>query len=329
MKTILVFLSITFSGPALFAQQEPGIHDPVMARCGDTYYLFGTGWGISVLSSEDRVHWKQEPPVFKEPPAWTKKVVPSFQGHIWAPDISWYDGQYYLFYSVSAFGKNTSAIGLATNTTLDASDPKYLWQDHGMILQSVPNRDLWNAIDPNLTVDSQGYPWLAFGSFWEGLKMVKLIPNRTAVSQPEEWHTIARRKRSDFLEDADPGDAALEAPFIFKKDSLYYLFASWDYCCRGANSTYKVVVGRAASVNGPYVDKDGISMNAGGGSLVVAGNSRYAGVGHCSAYTFDGQDILVFHAYDSKAQGHSILKIIPLQWDDAGWPVIDPTVLED
>lgn len=301
------------------------VHDPVMIRQGDTYYLFSTGWGISVFSSTDLTTWKEQEAVFADPPTWAVEMVPGFRGHIWAPDIHYYDGKYYIYYSISAFAKNTSAIGVATNVTLDASDPQYKWIDHGVVVQSVPNRDLWNAIDPNIITDAEGYPWMSFGSFWEGLKLVKLIPNRTAIAQPEEWHTIAKRARTHFTDDKDPGDAALEAPFIFKKDTMYYLFVSWDYCCRGENSTYKVVVGRSDQVTGPYLDKEGKSMAAGGGSLVIEGDERWAGVGHNSTYTFDEKDYLVFHGYDSEDNGTPKLRIEELNWED-GWPVVKSKV---
>lgn len=314
---------------ALAQKTDISVHDPVMIKQGDTYYLFCTGRGISVFSSKDMKVWKEEQPVFGRPPTWTQEVVPGFWGHMWAPDISFYDGKYYLYYSVSAFGKNTSAIGLTVNKTLDPSSPDFKWEDQGPVIRSVPNRDLWNAIDPNLVTDEEGYPWLTFGSFWGGMKLVKLIPNRTAIANPEVWYTIAKRDRDIFTEDADPGEAAIEAPFIFKKDTMYYLFVSWDYCCRGENSTYKVVVGRSDKVTGPYLDKEGKSMELGGGSLVIEGNSRWAGAGHNSAYTFGGKDYLVFHAYDSEDEGHSKLKIAEMSWTEDGWPVIDKKVLEE
>jgi len=323
---LLVFL---LSNESYVQESDIRVHDPVMIRQGDTYYLFCTGLGISVFSSRDMQSWKEEKPVFSRPPAWTQDVVPGFRGHIWAPDISYYDGKYYLYYSVSSFGKNTSAIGLVTNVTLNPEDAAFQWEDQGIIVQSVPGRDLWNAIDPNLITDEQGYPWLSFGSFWEGMKLVKLIPNRTALAEPQEWYTIARRERSPFTPDAEAGDAAIEAPFIFKKDSLYYLFVSWDYCCRGENSTYKVVVGRSEKVMGPYLDKEGKSMAEGGGSLVIEGDKRWAGVGHNSAYTFDGKDYLIFHAYDANDDGKSKLKIAEITWGEEGWPVVDRSVLAD
>lgn len=328
MKKLLTLLVLGFTLTGLKAQStDISVHDPVMAKHGDTYYIFCTGMGISVFSSTDMKSWTREEPVFSQAPEWTQSVVPGFRGHIWAPDISFYDGKYYLYYSVSAFAKNTSAIGLVTNTTLDPRDPNFKWEDQGIVVQSVPNRDLWNAIDPNLVTDEDGYPWLTFGSFWEGLKMFKLVPNRKEMAEPEEWYTVAKRSRSDFIDDKDPGDAALEAPFVFKKDDWYYLFVSWDYCCRGENSTYKVVVGRSKNVMGPFFDKDGKSMAEGGGSLVIEGDKNWAGVGHNSAYTFDGKDYFVFHAYDMADNGRSKLKIADMTWDANGWPVVDRSVL--
>ncbi|MBU1823140.1 MAG: family 43 glycosylhydrolase, partial [Bacteroidetes bacterium] len=161
------------------------VHDPVMIQQDGTYYLFCTGPGISVWSSNDLKEWNKEKQVFAQAPTWAADVVPGFRNHIWAPDISFHNGQYYLYYSVSAFGKNTSAIGVATSKSLHPESPDFKWTDHGMVVQSVPNRDLWNAIDPNLIVDEAGTPWLSFGSFWSGLKLVKLSDDLVSVAKPE------------------------------------------------------------------------------------------------------------------------------------------------
>jgi arabinan endo-1,5-alpha-L-arabinosidase len=319
---LILFLITTISAVGQY-EENVNVHDPVMIKEGNMYYVFATGMGISVLSSKDMKSWKKEKPVFERAPDWTFKAVDGFRGHIWAPDISYYNGQYYLYYSISSFGRNTSAIGLAVNNTLDPGSPDFNWVDQGMIVQSVPGRDLWNAIDPNVAVDHEGYSWMVFGSFWEGMKLVKLIPNRTALTTPEEWYTVAKRKRSYFTPDNRAGDGPIEAPFIFQKNGYYYLFVSWDYCCRGKESTYKVVVGRSKAITGPYMDKEDKSMFEGGGSLVIEGNEHYAGVGHNSAYTFDGKDYLVFHAYDLSDNGQSKLKIKEIKWEK-DWPVVVP-----
>jgi arabinan endo-1,5-alpha-L-arabinosidase len=315
---LLLTLALTFSSWA----QDITVHDPVMIKQKDTYYLYCTGQGISVFSSKDMKNWNQEPAVFKEKPVWVDSVVPDFKNHIWAPDISFHNNMYYLYYSVSAFAKNTSAIAVATNTTLNPKDPAYQWVDYGIVIQSVPNRDMWNAIDPNLTFDENNMPWLAFGSFWDGLKMVKLNPDLKSIAQPQQWFTISKRKRTFELADTNPGDGALEAPFIFKKNGYYYQFLSWDLCCRGKNSTYKVVVGRSKSITGPYLDKEGKLLTEGGGTLLIQGNENWYGAGHNSAYTFDGKDYIVFHAYEIKNNGRPKLEIKELQWDANLWPVV-------
>ncbi|UKM66508.1 arabinan endo-1,5-alpha-L-arabinosidase [Flavobacteriaceae bacterium GSB9] len=302
---------------------KPITHDPVVAKQGDTYYLFCTGPGITRFTSKDLKTWKKGAPVFAESPKWAKDVAPGFNGHIWAPDITFHNGTYYLYYSISAFGKNTSAIGLVTNATLNPEDENYKWEDQGIVIQSAPNRDLWNAIDPNLIFDDEGTPWLSFGSFWSGLKIVRLNDDLKTLAQPQEWYPIARRERSPDIPDANAGDAALEGPFIFKKGDYYYQFLSWDYCCRGENSTYKVVVGRSKSVTGPYVDKEGKLLNHGGGSLVIEGDENWHGVGHNSVYSFDGKDYYFSHGYDAKDDGVPKLIVKEINWEN-DWPRVSP-----
>jgi len=302
------------------------VHDPVMARQGHRYYVFSTGPGITIYQSSDLEHWKWIGRAFETEPEWARETVPGFAGHLWAPDVFEKDGRYYLFYSVSAFGKNTSAIGVTVNATLDPDSPDYEWIDQGPVLQSVPFRDQWNAIDPAVVADEDGTAWLAFGSFWEGLKLVRLDPGLTRLAEPQEWHSLARRPRDPATPDDRAGDGAIEAPFIFHKGGWFYLFVSFDKCCRGMDSTYKIIVGRSQSVTGPYVDKDGTPMLEGGGSLVLEGTDDWVALGHNGAYSFDGQDWLVFHAYETADNGKQKLRILPMSWED-GWPRVDPADL--
>lgn len=309
--------------------RQVSIHDPVMAKEGDTFYLFSTGPGITLYSSKDMKTWELRGRVFPGDPTWAKSVAPSFNGHIWAPDIVQHDGKFYLYYSVSAFGRNTSAIGVTINRTLNPDSPDYRWEDQGIVLRSVPNRDLWNAIDPAVIADEQGTPWMSFGSFWSGLKLVKLAADWKSVAEPQEWYSLAKRERSVLVSDTEAGPAEIEAPFIFRKNGYYYLFMSWDKCCRGKDSTYKLLVGRSQTLTGPYVDRTGKPLAQGGGTLVLAGNADWAGLGHNSVYTFDGKDYLIFHAYENADHGLQKLKIAELTWDSADWPVVDERVLRD
>lgn len=321
-RFIIVLLFCTCSAAAQPLQNNIPAHDPVMIQQDSTYYVFCTGFGISMWSSANMKDWKQEKPVFSKAPQWAVEAIPGFKGHIWAPDISFHNGQYYLYYAVSAFGKNTSCIGLAVNKTLNTASPDYQWRDLGKIIQSVPGRDMWNAIDPNLLVEDKDNAWLSFGSFWNGMKLVRLKPDLTAIAEPQQWYTIAARKRDPILPDSVAGDAAIEAPFIFRRGNYFYLFVSFDYCCRAEKSTYKVVVGRSEKIMGPYADRDGVPMNLGGGSLVLEGDKNWFGAGHNSVYTFNGRDYIIFHGYDAADKGRSKLRIENLDWDAQGWPFI-------
>lgn len=320
LATLLLLLGAPLRATGQWYEMD--VHDPVMIEADGTYYLFHTGRGIAVWSSPGRANWTRLEGVFEEAPAWTDEVVPDFRNYMWAPDVVHHDGTYYLYYSVSSFGENTSAIGVATSPTLDPTDPDFEWTDHGPVVRSVPGRDLWNAIDPSVGFDEEGRPWMAFGSYWTGIKLVRLTDDLLSTdSGPESWYTIAARERSWTTDPRDAGAARIEAPFIFQKSGYYYLFVSWGICCRGEDSTYRVMVGRSDSITGPYLDRSGTPMDEGGGTLVVEGNERWPGVGHNSAYTFDGTDFLVFHGYDARDDGESKLWIREITWEN-GWPTV-------
>lgn len=327
LAATLITATITGIANVVHAKQID-VHDPVMAREGDTWYLFSTGPGITIYSSKDRVNWSLSDRAFKTEPEWAKSVAPGFNGHLWAPDVIYGNNRFYLYYSVSAFGKNTSAIGVTVNKTLDPKSPDYRWEDKGIVIQSVPNRDMWNAIDAAVIEDEQGQAWMSFGSFWSGLKIFKLNEDWTRPAEPQEWHSIARRDQVPATISSNAGPGEIEAPFIFKKGDYYYLFASWGLCCKGENSTYHLVVGRSKQVTGPYVDRAGRDMNDGGGSLLIKGNKNWVGLGHNSAYTWDEKDYLVLHAYETADKYLQKLKILNIHWDKEGWPLVDEKELD-
>lgn len=322
--------------PRKMEMKEPNAHDPVMAKGEDgRYYCFMTGMNVGVMSSADMETWRFEPSALPATPEWAKEEVKGYNGHTWAPDISKHNGKWYLYYSCSTFGKNGSAIGVATNKTLDPKSPDFKWEDQGMVIASHRRIDNWNAIDPNLIVDKKGQPWLTFGSFWDGIQLVKLDKKdfKTPVSKPK---TIARRlgrklslaetnNEANFTVEGgntiEAGENAIEAPFVFYHDGYYYLFVSFDYCCRGQASTYKTVYGRSKNVAGPYLDKSGKPMEYGGGTRLYGPDEDYFGVGHNSAYEWDGKCYFISHAYEKDKNGAARLFIRPLNFDKDGWIV--------
>ncbi len=156
--------------------KSPRFHDPsTPIRQGSTWVVFATGNGILTRYSQDLKTWTEGEPVFKKFPAWHKEVVPSQKGHLWAPDIIRRGDRYLLYYSVSGWGKNTSAIGLASSPTLDPKSRDYQWKDEGIVIRSN-DKDRYNAIDPQLFADPDGSLWMVFGSFWTGIQLIELDP---------------------------------------------------------------------------------------------------------------------------------------------------------
>lgn len=290
------------------------VHDPVIIQAEDAFYLFCTGDGIPIRKSTDLLIWSRPfpPLVFAELPAWASERIPGAT-NIWAPDISYYNGKYHLYYSVSTFGSNRSVIGLATNTTLNFQAGGYQWVDEGLVIESTGVEN-YNCIDPNIILDADGIPWLAFGSFWSGLKMRRLDYETGKPSSEDEtlYDLVTRPVR----------DNPVEAPFIIRRGDFYYLFASYDFCCRGVESTYYVVVGRSETITGPYVDRDGVSMLQGGGTQITFPTDRWRGPGHCAVLQTDDADYIVYHAYDAQMGGTPTLRIDQLTWDADGWPLI-------
>lgn len=302
------------------------VHDPVIAKENDTYYVFATGGRrrvgfVPILCSPDMHSWTQCGYVFESLPEWAPQEIEGTRG-IWAPDISYFNGLYHIYYSVSTFGKNNSAIGLATNMTLDKDSPDYQWIDHGMVIRSTRGVTDWNAIDANIAVEDEKHIWMSWGSFWSGIKMRRIDPETGKLSEEDTTlYSLASRPREGEHQ-TPPIEGALEAPFLIKHGGYWYLFISFDFCCRGAESTYNVVVGRSKKITGPYVDRGGKPMLEGGGTQVIKATEtgHWRGPGHNAVYSENGQDYLVFHAYDGQT-GRSELKISTMEWVD-GWPVV-------
>jgi arabinan endo-1,5-alpha-L-arabinosidase len=292
----------------LLLEGQTFIHDPsTILKEQERYFVFGTGWGVAGKWSPDLVHWTNAPAVFKSRPAWTTNAVATYRGYAWAPDVVRLNGRYCLYYSVSSFGKQVSAIGLATSSFLNNTSADSAWTDQGPVICST-NGSPYNAIDPSVMLDLDGKLWMAFGSFWKGVHLLQLNPE-TGLSldnnlppRPVAW------------------SESIEAACLTRHGKFYYLFVNWGACCRGTNSTYQVCVGRSAHVQGPYADRAGIDLINGGGTPFLESSGRFVGPGHIGILSDAGRDWFSYHYYDADDRGRSRLALGRLVWTEDGWP---------
>jgi arabinan endo-1,5-alpha-L-arabinosidase len=253
--------------------------------------------------------WERGPAVFKTAPEWIAQIVPENRGmSYWDPDIIKLGDRYLLYYAVSSMGKMTSAIGVATNPTLDPNDPAYHWTDQGVVVRTQEG-DGYNAIDPSLFHDSDGSLWFTFGSYWTGIKLIQLDPQTgKRIAQDSKIYSLAYND-------------SIEASYLCKHDNYYYLFVNWGSCCQGPRSTYNIRVGRSQVVTGPYLDKVGSDMLRSGGSMFLATtNGPLIGPGHAGTLNAEGKNWFTsdFEG-DLRMNGKATLAIMPLRWSADAW----------
>ncbi|KAF7768127.1 CAZyme family GH43 [Agaricus bisporus var. burnettii] len=301
---LLSFASLGYAvvGPGVVTGNT-AVHDPTMCKDNSgKYFVFSTGTGIEIRTSTDRTAWTFAGRVWPNGAPWTDKYTLTSNGAIWAPDCTYINGQFWLYYSASSFGSQNSAIFLAKSSTGAPGS----WSHEGMVTSSSPSNN-YNAIDPNLLIDG-GRWFLSLGSFWTGIKSMNINPSNGFLADT----------RVTALSQRTANSGAIEASVIFKFNNSYYLFTSWDNCCRGTSSTYNIRVGRSNSPTGDFVDQNGVALTNGGGTLVLGSHDNIVGPGGQDIMLDGDGPILIYHYYTPSG---SFLGINRLDFS-SGWPVV-------
>ena len=294
MKLFTLAASALISVSALAQEGQPWIHDPsTIMECDGKYYTFGTGGGG--LISEDGWNW------------FSGAVRP---GGGAAPDAIKIGDRYLVAYSATGGGLGGGHAGRVLtmwNKTLDPNSPDFEYTEAIEVAASINDEDC-DAIDAGLFMDPQtGRLYCTYGTYFGFIRMVELDPKTGAKVEGT----------------VDPNIAIdCEATTMIYRNGWYYLLGTHGTCCDGVNSTYNIVVGRARSVYGPFLDNMGRDMVAGGGKMVVDGEDRQFGAGHFGRYIEDeGVEKMSFHwEADLDRSARSVLAIRPIVWVN-DWPV--------
>jgi arabinan endo-1,5-alpha-L-arabinosidase len=271
---------------------------------------------IPILQSSDLVNWTYTGDAFTERPGWVAD-----DAGLWAPEIKFLNGQYYLYYTASwtDLPGGGSAIGVATGPS-----PLGPWTDSGTPVVEPhgadccgPDSRRW-VFDPDVVQDS-GQFYIFYGSYFGGISVRKLSADGLH-SDPASQANVAIANRYEGAE-------------VVFHGGYWYLFASATDCCRGPLTGYSVFVGRSKNLLGPYKDREGASLLAGrvGGTPVVSMNgNRWVGTGHNSVFQdLSGQWWTVYHAVDRNdpyfagAVGFTKRPVLldRLDWVN-GWPTV-------
>ncbi len=311
----------TCADPDIVRGQQPGDHywylycttDPLNANDRDANGNFNFRL-ITMSKSTDLVNWTYVGDAFTQRPAWVRP-----DAGLWAPEVVYLNGKYHLYYTASDTVAGGSAIGVATSES-----PTGPWVDSGApAVEPHPapccaDSRRW-TFDADVIQDPSGQNWIYYGSYFGGISVRRLSADGLR-SDPATQKEVASANR-------------YEGSNVFVKDGWYYLFVSATDCCRGPLSGYSVFVGRSLSPAGPFLDRDGVDLNAtyvGGTPVLTMNGNRWVGLGHNAVFTdAGGQDWTVYHAIDRRdpylAEAGGLNKrpalLDPVDWE-GGWPTV-------
>lgn len=271
---------------------------------------------MAILHSTDLINWNHAGDVFDALPEWVRTTISPNAG-LWAPDICFFNGQWYLYYT-AAIGTFGGAIGASAIGVATSSSPTGPWVDSGRPI-IAPQATRW-VYDPTVVRDeSSGEQYLFFGGYAGGISARRLSDDGLGTDPASEAQiAIADR---------------YEASYVHWRDGYYYLFVSATNCCNDELTGYSVFAGRSTNVLGPYVDREGVAFlesRVGGTPVISMNGGRWVGPGHNSIFTdYGGQDWFVYHAVDrgdpTFASPPGFTKrapmLDPLDWID-GWPTV-------
>jgi arabinan endo-1,5-alpha-L-arabinosidase len=273
--------------------------DPTLFRWQDTYWLFSTGPGLAVHSSKDLSTFRKENQVFAQNPGWISQTLPQVTD-LWSPDVHAWNGTIHLYYSASTFSTDKSCIGHATTTAMGQP-----FVDQGSLICSnlTGSTENYNTIDPTVLTSPTDDPWMVFGSWDSGIKLIAL--DRDGKRRDDTIYSVAARTSSNL---------PIQAASLYRWRDYYYLFVSYEN-----SPNHSLRMGRSKQVTGPYLDRDGQSMLTGGGTVLLSSNDQFKGAGSNMIFDDQNQRLNVYHAYDTN--GTAQLRIGQLFFDNGGWPV--------
>jgi len=321
MKRIgILLIALVISGfvngqcPAPKAYTNPVIAgffpDPSVVRVGDDYYCVNSTFeyfpAIVISHSKDLVNWQQIGHLFSKSEELDLSYFFDGMG-IWAPDISWYNGEFYIFYCKVQLSKDRST-NVRGNYMVKSKNILGPW--------SKPVQLTDFGSDPSHFVDDDGEHYMLFAAgipTGNGTKIVKLDRDCTKMAEEPRWLETEGKK------------AAPEGPHMLKKEGWYYFVMA---ASSGLFNGHHMLVARSKSVYGPFEnspnnpyltqrDPNAVNFHQGHGKIFSTQNGEW--------WTMVLSQRRIPGEIKGRKTGVSQLgretSLERITWDDNGWPV--------
>lgn len=318
------------------------VHDPSIIKANGAYYIYGShrAWA----KSEDLISWTgvsnnistDYEGLLKD--IWEEycktPTNPNLAGNMWAPDMFYNEtmGKYCMYMSVNGDDWNSCIVLLTADSIdgpfeyagevvfsgftnseerLERSDVyKVLSKEEDLSRYKSTKNTKLNAIDPCVKYDEEGNLWMAYGSWFGGIYLLKLDSETGLRDYTYTYETLEHQSDAYHGIKIAGGQAVSgEGAYILEKEGYYYLFLSYGGLI--TEGGYQMRVFRSENITGPYMDQVGNSavyekaqnnlLGSVGvrlmGSYQFSGNDEiHAAQGHNSAFVDeDGKIFVVYH----------------------------------
>jgi xylan 1,4-beta-xylosidase len=298
----------------------PGFNaDPSIIRVEDTYYIANSTFewfpGVRLHESKDLVHWNLLPSPLSTTTLLDMKGNPS-SGGIWAPDLSYADGKFWLVYTDVKVVDG--AFKDMTNYLTTATDIKGPWSDPIKLNGVGFDASLFHDEDNRKYLVQQTWDHREYHHPFDGITLTE-FDTQTMKLKPDTARTIYRGTAVKLV----------EGPHLYKINGYYYLFAAEG----GTVFTHQEVVARSKTLDadsfetepdGPFITNfdtpNSYLQKQGHGALVdtPSGEWYYASLA-ARPWHHPNESITDPRGWSTLGRETSIQKV---EWDQEGWPRI-------
>ncbi len=307
MKTVsllLLFFGVacargqnTFTNPLLPSGPDPWVeyHD------GTYYYMNTTTKNLTLWKTRNMADLKSAP----KKVVWTPPATGPYSHDIWAPEIHFLDGKWYIYFAADAENNQTHRIWVIENASADPFQGE--WTFRGKLTDA---RDKW-AIDASVFEDRGKLYYIWSG--WEGdvngtqsiyiarLKNPWTVESaRTRISTPEyPWEKVGDMP-AELRRDNPPHIDVNEGPEALQHDGKIFLVYSASACW-----TDNYALGMLTADSGADLLDPGVWKKSPTAVFQQSPQAQVYATGHNSFFKSSDskQDWILYHANSKPGQG--------------------------